>query len=578
MSQRKTKSPENALFDGFSGIDTRLSHSGKAGSSDIMNFRIIDGGALQKRCGFLHYAKLGSNIRAVWTGILDGSEKCIVLCGNSVLLFDHETHTSASLGTVETASGKACFFYYRDRLYLADGNKIYELISPELSLSETIGYIPLIGKDWKTGKRGEIYEARNLLCDRGRISYKIEAYPTIYLHTGWLAKSVDAVYLNGSLLDPSSYTYNTIFKTVDLKGLNEGDEVLIYVTYASPEDEQITRGLFTCSAALNFGAVGGDRIFMWGGTKNNTLYCSDFVSRDSMNASLAADTKSSPLYFPIGYEFAAGDGRHAVRAAIRHYDRLLVFTEGDAWNANIGANGLEDIPLSSINTGAGCSSMCAVSMADNSPVSVGKRTVYTWNADTDEFNECNAKSISEAIDPLLSESFYENAIVFNAHKYGELWFHSKGDESTWIYNIKSGAWYRFTGFDASGFFELGGKIFFYDTTDFYSFDDTLTYDVNSEGKEKFITASFISHLLEFGTETYKRLDRLIIHADTNGGDLSIRIDADRISPTKLTFNGNNSHSLLNKRLHSGRFGYATLTVTSSDAALPTIHSAELKVR
>jgi hypothetical protein len=581
MSYLKTKSPENAVFEGFSGIDTRFFHSKAPRTSDICNFRICDNGSLKKRCGFRHSVKLNEEIRAVWTGMLNGEEKCLLLHGNKVSLYDKESNSVSTLGIVETSSGRACFFYYRDRLYIADGNKIYELVTKNLRLSTSIGYIPLIGKDWPTGKRGEIYEKRNLLCNFARISYKIESYPTIYLHTGWSAKNIDAVYLNGDLLPSSDYVYNATFKSVELEGLSENDEVLIYVTYEAPEDEEISQGFFSCVAATNFGDLDGDRIFMWGGSKKNTLYCSEFVSRESMEGSQKASIKSSSLYFPSGYEFAAGDGRHDVRAAIRHYDRLLVFTDGDAWNADPKANGLENIPLLSINQGAGCSSMCAVETADNSPVSIGKHTIFSWNTDTDEYNECNAASISTPVDPLLSEYFYKNATVFNAKKYGELWFHAFGEENTWIYNIKSKKWYRFTGFDAKGFFRSQGEIFFFDSYNIYRFDDSLNYDILNDSSTVNINAIFSSDILEFSTSDKKRLDHLLMRADTNGGILDVQFSFDCIHDIYYNFKeslSDRSHSVFTKRLHSGRFKYAVLKLYSSDSCIPTVHSIEIGVR
>lgn len=580
MSYLKTKSPENAVFEGFSGIDTRFLHSKEPRSADVCNFRICDDGALKKRCGFRHSVNTYEEIRAVWSGMLNGEEQCLVLHGSKVSLYEKDTNYLSIVGFVGNASGRACFFYYRDRLYLADGKRMYEIISQNLRVASVTGYIPLIGKDWSTGDRGEIYEKRNLLCDRARISYKIEQYPSIYLHTGWSAKSIDAVYLNGVLVPSENYTYNTIFKSVELMGMNAGDEVLIYVTYDSPEDTDVSQGLFTCTAATNFGDLRGDRIFMWGGTKTNTLYCSEFVSRESMEESLKVTQNSGPLYFPAGYEFAAGDGRHDVRAAIRHYDRLLVFTDGDAWNADPTVSGLENIPLLSINKGAGCESMCAVETADNSPISIGKHTIFSWNADTDEFNECNATSISNPIDALLSENFYKTATVFNAKKYGELWFHAFGEESTWIYNVKSKAWYRFTGFDAKGFFEHSGKIFFFDDNNIYCFEDTLCYDLWEESFQINIVAVFTSDILEFSTHRKKRLDRMLIRLDKSEASINVQFTFDSIKTIyeKFKIPLSKEHHVFNKRLHSGRFQYAVVKITSNDEYIPCVHSMEIGVR
>ena len=580
MSQLKNKSPENAVFEGFSGIDTRFLHSKYPRASDVCNFRICDDGALKKRCGFRYSIYLNEEIRTVWTGMINGEEKCVLLHGDKVSIYNKNGDSITDVGIVGTSSGRACFFYYRDRLYLADGQNIYEILLPSLKISQAIGYIPLIGKDWPTGKRGDIHENRNLLCNRARISYKIEQYPSIYLHTGWNAKSIDALYLNGNLVPPTEYTYNYMFNTVEITGLLENDEVLIYVTYDSHEDIEISNGFFTCTAATNFGDLDGDRIFMWGGSKKNTLYCSEFVSRESMEGSKAAASESSSLYFPSGYEFAAGDGRHDVRAAIRHYDRLLVFTDGDAWNADPKANGLENIPLLSINQGAGCASMCAVETADNSPISIGKHTVYSWNTYTDEYNECNATSISEPIDALLHAHFYKNATVFNAKKYGELWFHAFGEESTWVYNLKNKAWYRFTGFDAKGFFDSDGEIFFYDAHSIYRFDDKLNYDILDDSSTKNISAVFLSDILEFSTPQKKRLDRLLISADPKGASIDVQFSFDNLQNIYVYLKAplSEQHLVFNKRLHSGRFKYAVLKLSSEDDRLPTIHSLNIGVR
>ncbi len=580
MSHLKTKSPENAVFEGFSGIDTRFLHTKKPHSTDVRNFRICDDGSLKKRGGFRHCISLADEIRAIWTGMLEGEETCFLLHGNKVSIYYKSVNAISSIGVVGTYTGRASFFYYRDRLYLADGEKIYEMQATDYNFPSTVGYIPLVGKDWTTGKRGEIYEKRNLLCNHARISYKIEKFPSIYLHTGWSAKSIDAVYLNGNLLSGTEYTYNTIFKSVELSGLSENDEVLIYVTYDSAEDEEGMQGLFTCTDATNFGDLNGDRMFMWGGSKKNTLYCSKFVSRESMEESYKANPKSSPLYFPSGYEFAAGDGRHDIRAAIRHYDRLLVFTDGDAWNASPTTNGAENTPLLSINKGAGCASMCAVEMADNCPISVGKHTIFSWNSQTDEYNECNATSISTPIDSLLSDYFYKNAVVFNAKKYNELWFHAFGEESTWIYNIKNKAWYRFTGFDAKGFFELDGEIFFFDKNNIYRFDNALTYDILANSKIIYIGAFFSSDILEFSTPEKKRLSYILMSADIKDAWITVRLQVDNHKNiyTDLYSPSGEEHYVFNQRLNSKRFNHAILMLSSADEHAPTIHSFEIGVK
>ena len=222
--------------------------------------------------------------------------------------------------------------------------------------------------------------------------------------------------------------------------------------------------------------------------------------------------------------------------------------------------------------------MCAVETVNNLPISVGKRTVFSWNSDTDEYNECNATSISAPIDSLLPSGFYESAGVFHAKKHGELWFYSSADTNIWIYNINKKAWYRFSDIIANGFFELGGDIWFYCGSVLYRFDDDLDSDFFENNYALPIYATFSSNILEFSTNEQKRLKSLTMRTDKADGGILLQFSFDKIDDAKYYLEDiGSNHAVFCKRLHSGRFKYASLTLVSYDENMPTIHSIEIGV-
>lgn len=573
MATKKTSCA--AVFDGFGGIDTRLSHSGAPASLDVCNFRILENGSLKKRCGYRPVCSFDKPIRSVWSGIIEGEYAYLILCEETLYRYFPKTAELTEIGGVMSSEGEACFFFFRDTLYLCADETLYS-VSLESGLTAVSGYVPTVAVNWSTGMFGELYEPRNYLSRKAKLSYLCEHNPTSILHTYWEAESIDRLTKNGVLLSPDSYSYDPYYKIIILQGLAEGDSIEVVLTYAY--DEKGSKDFFSSTKTLSYGGLADTKIFMYGGRDARKVYVSEPVTDVQLELSKEIDKASLPLYFPYEYEINTGGGNEEINAIARHYDRILIFTENNAYNASNEINGFDSFPLTAINSRAGCASVGGVGTAGNSPVTVGRHTVWEWLSDTDEYDLCNARSISGQIDPLLSDAFYRGATVFTAKKHDELWLHLKGDESTWIYSVKGRHWYRFTGLDADEFIDLDGDIGFISGGDIYLFDEALSFDILADGTEKSICASFSSSLLEHGSEKKKRLSSFCVRADTDGGSLCVLIDGNGISPKSFELSSDSSHSLLSRRLSSGRFYYSSFTLSSLDRARPTIHSAALYVR
>lgn len=578
MSKQQKSTPLCAVFSPFGGIDTRLSHSGTANSGDIVNFRLEENGHLYKREGFRYVTSCPDNIRAVWTGILNGKQRCLMLSSNSVISADLSTGNSSVLGKIGTTSGEAHFFYYRDALYLGDGNLVYSVSAYGVKQAE--GYAPLVGKDWPTTVVGQGYEARNYLTRRARISYLIQEGFSAFLCTGDPLESIDAVYLNGKLLDPSQYQYDSLYKCITVPGLLQvGDRVLACFTYAESVMTEKTYELFTCSRSSVFGGSDDCSAFFWNGDDSYTIYPSLFVDNESLAAAKSVFPDSSPLYFPEHREFVLGDGRYPVTGFVSHYDRLLIFTKSSAWMAETDTLRSKTFSVTPINTHAGCRSLDGVTMTKNSPISVGQNTVYRWTSDTDERNECNAVTISSAIHDLLDDDFFEHAIAYRNEKRGELWFHAKNvDDTVWVYGVTNAQWYRFTGIRADGFFDFLGQTFFWQGQDLFVFDQSCYEDViDASGTKVPITAVFQSNLLEYDTERKKRSAYLIFRGDCADGTIRVTLQGNDVLPRSCCFTDTGEHTVEKRRLPSGRFSYATLTLTATGGARQAVHSLVSKV-
>ena len=409
----------SAVISGFEGIDARFAHKKATGSSDIANFRIRPDGSLEKRYGYRLLSTFDSAVRAMWSGRMDGEFVGYVLIGSTVSRLDFDTGALSAVGTVSTTDTKADFFYYKAVLYLVDGSHIYSITDNGIGYPH--GYVPLVGKEWSDTYRGAPNEPRNLLNNKGRITYIISEEPSNFLKTDENISSIDAIYVNGVAISSSSYEIMPMDRTVSVTGLEAGDRVEMFFTYASFPYSEAYAGLIANNSATVFGGINNTRPFLWGGRKG-MMYTSSYVSEDALAASRVGCPESDALYFPANYEFTVGDGASAITAVSRHYDRLLIFNENGAWMADSSACGVDDFPVLNINSHAGVLSQGAAAMLGNRPCSVGARSIYRWTSSTEEFDECNAYSISAPIDELLPDGFYSTATVFSDNTRGELYF------------------------------------------------------------------------------------------------------------------------------------------------------------
>ena len=571
----KASSSLSLSYEGFGGIGAKESHNG--GIIDLINLRVCADGSLKKRSGYKAIYSSDKEIRAIWSGYIGGIFECYFLAGRGIYRLDLATGTATIKTSIPESSGKAQFFYFGDYLYLIDGSNMYRLRdSYAISVK---GYVPLFGKDWDTGYPGQINEPLNILHRRARITYKVGERVSAYLPTMYPVETINALYKNGELVDAESYEFDPLFNTINISGLATGDELEANVTFAEDEAQSAARAeLLSSRNACVFGGINSSRLFLWNGSTKNKIFSSLYVDEESCAASEARYTGAGPLYFVAGSSFTVGDGRYNVKAVTRHFDRLLILTDGDAWIADSTTTGLEEFPVMSVNSSAGCSSEQAVALIGNDPVSIGRHAIYRWTSDTDEYNECNAYSISEPISDMLGDSFYKNARVFYHRRRDEVWFSDA--DCVWIYSPKRDAWFRFGGISAVDFFDGDDEVGFSDGHSLYIFDPSLHSDLLSVGAEsgREIAGELVSAICDFGYAGYKRLLQATLKADTQNSELTLTLTTDRGEVIEDTVIGLGYHDVITRRIPSHRFKTLEFRLSMRGEDAQTLHSLEIETR
>ncbi len=566
-------------FDSFEGICLPKCHSGKKSVADIVNFHITDDGSLKKRCGYGHLLNSeGEKIYSVWSGKIKGKFRCHALIGNEVYVIDLEAKAKKYIGVIIGDPQYCSFFCYKDNLYIKDTEYFY-LIAEDY-VKRITGYVPLYGKDWPTTKPGEIYQPLNLMNRYARISYKVSVPYTNLLPVVHPVSSIVSVYRNGTLLDSSEYYFDSHLNTVNINdGVSEGQTFLVTVLFDSSA-EPANAQLKECDMVATFGKISDFRVLAWSTkTKSSDIYLSSRISEEDLAASESVLPDCGDLYFKKENSFSVAGGNNFVTSVSRHYDRLLIFTDGDAWMANA-AMEEDGLPVININSTAGCATQKSNAMAGNDPVTVSNTSIVRWTSNTDEINECNAYSISDDINQKLDTSFFTNAIVFKNIYTNELWFtDTTGDGTIWIYNISKGSWVRFVCEEKIlGIFDANGNIGFHTLSDIFIFDESLNVDVAQDGTATEIVSSFESGILDLGSANAKRLTSGEIMGDMGESTATVSVICDNGEHISFDCNDISEHSIEKRRLHSGRFKTMKLSLTAKGDTNQVIHSIKIQAK
>ena len=581
MATQKTQNKAACVsYNGFDGIDGVAAHSGNISIEDMVNFRILEDGSIEKRCGFKKLYEYPKDIQTYWCGIYGGKPRIYFLVNDIVSKFELESGEAVLIGRpsgIDMTNPR--FFMLDGRLYLATAGG-FTYVQPSGAFASVSGYVPHVGKDWSNDTVGEINEPLNILNRKARFTYTVSDQPSIFFRVLYPVKTIDKVEVNGIAVASSKYYFDSLYNSVNVSGLDAGDHVEIAVTYDLEESSSLS-AIRSANRVEVFGGMTNNRAFFWNDSGESVIFSTGYVSpaEEADCNRIYTGISKNYLYFPEGYEFKVGSGANVVKAATRHYDRLLFFTDRDVWMADNETCAIERIPTMNINSKIGCTTARGVAMAGNDPVSVGRDKIYRWTSQTDKLNECNAYCISTPIAHLLPKDFFSNAAVTASSKRAELFFYDPNstDGVVWVYQWEKKLWYRFDGINAKVILDVEGTVCFIRNNGIYCFDEEMLYDYDGESVE-FINARVESGILELGGDAQRRLKGICIRGDLIES-LKVTLAPEGISPVIyeakeiLT-----RHGMLRKRLTSGRFRQMRLKLEASGADRTLIHSVELTAK
>lgn len=576
---------KDLVLSSFSGIDTDgYSHPAVSRegiyASEIQNLRITQEGSLLKREGFKLLCSMPSGIRAIWSGNIGGILRSYILCENTLYSLDAESGSYTKIGNVDTSSGNAHMIYYVDSIYIFDSSNIYRLKNDKLSLD--FGYAPLVADNWTNTFQGTINEPRNAISNFARYTYTVSSVATPVLRTFYKVASVKAAFVNGEPIDLSRCVPSDFMDSVTVEGLVEGDRVELHVCL---EDVPVAyKEIASSIGGMVYGKM-TDSVMLLHTSDKNRIYFSRIVDYPSIIASEAAFSGGS-LYIPIENTKMVGDGRYGISAIQRHYDRLLIFTEGETWMADTDfADTKEILPTMTINASVGSPSLRGVCMAENTPLSVSSDGIYLFTTDTDTFDECNAQRISAPVDHLIKDFLPRTACTLADRKRREVFITMKdrvGNALWLIYNTALKTFYRFICPPADKLLFVGNKVGFIQGAKIYVFDETLSVDLpnGEDGAEELIEGYYVTNIHSLGSNEIKHISSVSASYDITDGMIKLKIECNGEKQLSATLypQKNHSHLTHKQRISSGRIKNVRLSATFTGRFRQSLHDMILEVR
>ncbi len=511
------KASEKVTVTEFGGLRQTSSLTGGSASS-MRNFRIASDGSLEKRTGTKTLFDLGTRIRGLWQGSLDGNDYLIVVAGYYTYVRLPGATELTQKRRLSANSGRVSFAFYRNTLFLFDGNSVYRFSTSTNNFFATYGYTPLYGDGWDPVLMGPVNEPLNALSARIRVRYDNSAGNTT-IRLPFATQSITRVEVDGTVVTPT-FTARTNYFTIPQEHAH--GTLTVSATLISSYDHRDTIAVLPCSFVLT-----GNRetLIAYGGTRSCQMAYTAPVTDEMMEECnhFFPSNSDVPIYFPLDHFFSLADATHPVHAIFRDRDRAVAMNDRFAWALEFSGDRLISYPLEG---GMGCASPGGLTFCGGSPVAVQTGGIFRLRFPSGESDLCIAESLSQEVVELLPASIFQNGILAWFPGRDELWLRdpTEIDEGiVWVYKRQKKEWYCFDNLYISEFFELDGTIGFGTGDGKILLPDETSYTDSGTP----VTATYVSQFLALSTpETTKRSLRTTVCADTGGQQLLIITETD----------------------------------------------------
>lgn len=409
----------------------------KKGESPLMkNLSITPSYTLIQRDGW----EVVSPTSGVGRGIYIGNRETVWIVSDQVWM--KNSAGECMIGLLETAEGEVCIFPFDSKLYFLDGRRIK--VWDGAVFSDIAPYVPLIAVSCDHSGAGVSFESVNLLTGSKRQSFTPDGAHTSFQLAEKELSSVDSVKLFGEAVSKTKYE-------VDLeKGIVAFDSApdsnypnCLEIAYT--KDNADSGAVHRMRRAVAYGGDNDTRVFLWGDSENPS----------HIRYSGVYNGMSGMEYFPELNFNRIGSGDR-LTSVIRHYDGLMLFTEGEAFRCSgevkTNENGAEYTvyPVKTVSSEVGCGAVGFARLIDNMPITLDSSGLYRWSSSTIR-DERNANEIGERIREGLKVLGVDGVRSFDRASTSELYIWRGSD--VYVYNYALDVFYYYEGFDAMMFAE-----------------------------------------------------------------------------------------------------------------------------
>ena len=491
-------------------------------------------------------------VTSMWSGYLDGKERLFAATNGDLfeihISADGSYIPERKMGLPQ--SDTVSMFGFDNKLYILTGG-LYLAYDGSV-ISQVEGYIPCVLTACSPDGSGTAYERVNNLSLYRRAQYSADGTSTQYKvlesNVTITKVTIDGVetaaytQLNGTVTfstAPSagtnnieitykiadegtqtirqSYASNNVGRLVFLfSQVPELDLDIVEVRYyasgelaslqvISPEHYELRN---KCRLKLDFTPIAGSAIEVdykfstpreavmkmkyaeiYNGAQDNRVFLYGDGSNKMIYSGITETGRASAEYFPDMNEASVGSSNAPITALVRHYNRLLVFKDGEAYSVYSNLMSLADgsmttgFYISSVNKSIGCCAEAQAVVVGNRVRTLDGLDIYEWKSTSTAGNitndQRNAERISQRIYRSLGEFDIAKSKLFYDKERHE--FYCYCDGRALVQNVEADAWYVYDGFPVTCMCVHGNKLYC-GTTDGYLavMDKTADADFNCE--------------------------------------------------------------------------------------------------
>ena len=442
--------------DKFHGINlsSDFEHSLNSGESpEMVNFTVTDSYKLKKRKGYSVLSKKDGDGRGIGVATLDGKTSVFYAVGREI--FSYYDDDEEKIGEITSDEGEVVFFNFSNKLYVLDGALI--MVWDGKTFSEIEPYRPLVSISTTPDGAGVSFEEKNILTGKMRQSFTCGANSITLKLAADNLDSVDYVHVGGKRLSKNNYVADLEKGTVNVT--SSAEEMLIPdgVEIGFTKNSGNESLLHKMRRATVFGKENDTRILLYGDSENP-----DTIRYSGVHGGI-----SGMEYFPEN-NFNKVGSRTVITSIVRHFDRLMIFAQGQAFYSYMdeaeNENGLKYaiFPIRPLSDAVGCSSCGFAALCNSFPITLDHNTLYRW-ASSNIRDERYAVNIGEKIRRGI-EKWQGNRIrSFDSEKTGELFIYS--DMGCYVYSYVLDVFYYWNGFSARGFCEFENSRILFQRSD-----------------------------------------------------------------------------------------------------------------